>query len=66
MLYCWYCEVVFMHSDKFEVCFSEFIDGESYDSAQSAVFNLVRAAFAAGWQAAREDTDSSQQPTTGQ
>jgi hypothetical protein len=55
-----------MHSDKFEVCFSEFINGESYDSAQSAVFNLVRAAFAAGWQAAREDTDSSQQPTTGQ
>ena len=41
-----------MHSNDFEKAFSDFIDRREYDGAQSALFSMIRIAFAAGWQAA--------------
>ena len=39
-------------SDEFELAFSNFLEGEAYDNASQALFDLVRAAFEAGWKAA--------------
>lgn len=36
--------------EDFEQSFDEFIDSEEYDTANSAIFTLVRAAFLAGWE----------------
>jgi len=36
----------------FEKAFSDFIDRHEYDEAQSALFDMVRISFKAGWQAA--------------
>ena len=36
----------------FEQAFSDFIDRREYDSAQNALFSMVRIAFAEGWLAA--------------
>ena len=41
-----------MHSNEFEHAFSEFLDRHEYDEAESALFAMVRIAFAAGWKAA--------------
>jgi len=41
-----------MESNLFEQAFSDFIDRREYDEAQSALFDLVRISFKAGWQAA--------------
>ena len=41
-----------MHSNEFEHAFSEFLDRREYDEAESALFAMVRIAFAAGWKAA--------------
>lgn len=51
-----------MNSDNYEARFSEFIDGKNYDAAQGAIFELVRAAFAAGWKAAKESDGEVCQP----
>lgn len=41
-----------MMSNKFEAAFSIFLDRHEYDDAESALFDIVRAAFLAGWRAA--------------
>ena len=43
-----------MMSNEFEEAFSEFLDRQAYDEAESALFDVVRAAFLAGWKAAGE------------
>ena len=44
-----------MHSDKFESCFDDFLDVREFEDAEEALFQLVRAAFSAGWIAAGGD-----------
>ena len=39
-------------SDEFEFAFSNFLERQEYDAASQALFDLVRAAFEAGWKAA--------------
>ena len=41
-----------MMSNEFEKAFSEFLDRQAYDEAEAALFDVVRAAFLAGWKAA--------------
>ena len=41
-----------MYSDEFEIAFSHFLDCREYDDAQEYIFQIARAAFAAGWKAA--------------
>ncbi|MEA5011312.1 MAG: hypothetical protein VB100_06315 [Angelakisella sp.] len=41
-----------MKSDSFEIEFSHFLDGASYDMAQEEFSKLMRMAFEAGWRAA--------------
>ena len=41
-----------MMSNRFEAAFSSFLDRHEYDDAESALFDIVRAAFLAGWRAA--------------
>ena len=41
-----------MMDNKFESAFSNFLDRHEYDDAESALFDIVRAAFLAGWRAA--------------
>ena len=42
------------HSDQFEAAFSDFLESNTYDDTEQALFALVRAAFAAGWEAANK------------
>ncbi len=44
-----------MQSDKFEEAFSDFLESKAYDHGEDALFNLTRAAFAAGWKAAKRE-----------
>ena len=39
-------------SDKFEAKFSDFLDSDACDTAEDALFSLLRTAFPAGWRAA--------------
>lgn len=39
-------------SDKFEAKFSDFLNSDACDTAEDALFSLLRTAFSAGWQAA--------------
>ena len=41
-----------MSSDFYEKSFSDFLERKEYDQAQNALFEIVRAAFTAGWLAA--------------
>lgn len=41
-----------MESNDFEKAFSDFLERREYDEAQSALFEMVRKSFNAGWQAA--------------
>ncbi len=41
-----------MNSDNFEKAFNDFLERKEYDTAENALFEIVRAAFTAGWQAA--------------
>ena len=41
-----------MESDTFEKAFSDFIERHEYDEAQSALFDLARISFQAGWKSA--------------
>ena len=42
-----------MMDNEFEAALSEFLDRHEYDDAEAALFTIVRAAFLAGWRAAR-------------
>lgn len=42
-----------MEREEFEAALFEFVCGENYRQAEEALLALVRAAFAAGWCAAR-------------
>jgi len=44
----------------FEKSFGDFIDRREYDKAQNALFEMVRIAFKAGWEAAGGDPPKSQ------
>lgn len=46
-----------MQKDELEVAFSDFLEGQAYDQAEEAIFALVRAAFLAGWKAAKEEKE---------
>ena len=41
-----------MMSNDFEEAFGNFLDRREYDDAESALFEMVRTAFLAGWKAA--------------
>ena len=41
-----------MMDNEFEAAFSAFLDRHEYDDAENALFEIVRAAFLAGWCAA--------------
>ena len=41
-----------MYSDAFEQAFGQFLERREYDEAENGLFMIVRAAFAAGWEAA--------------
>ena len=41
-----------MEKMDFEKAFGDFIDRREYDETESALFEMVRAAFKAGWKAA--------------
>ena len=41
-----------MNSDFYEKSFNDFLERKDYDYAQNALFEIVRAAFEAGWLAA--------------
>ncbi|MGI5895547.1 MAG: hypothetical protein ACOX6U_01200 [Oscillospiraceae bacterium] len=41
-----------MHKEEFEWAFSQYIDGPEYDAAQTALFEVIRNAFEAGFCAA--------------
>ena len=43
-----------MTSDQFEKAFSDFLDSQTCDQAESQMFSALRTAFLAGWQAAKE------------
>lgn len=40
-----------MHSDDFEALFARFLERNTYDEANGAIFKLVREAFEVGFQA---------------
>ncbi|MBR5110469.1 MAG: hypothetical protein IK099_09755 [Clostridia bacterium] len=45
--------------DVFEKTFEAFLDRDTYDQAEEALFSLLRAAFIAGWKAAGgKETDT--------
>ena len=37
---------------EFDQAFSKFLDDDQYEKTSDALFELIRAAFAAGWEAA--------------
>lgn len=41
-----------MMGNEFEAALSAFLDRHEYDDAENALFEIVRAAFLAGWRAA--------------
>ena len=41
-----------MKSDDFERAYNDFLERKEYDEAENALFEVVRAAFNAGWLAA--------------
>ncbi|MCI8419335.1 MAG: hypothetical protein HFF79_02355 [Oscillospiraceae bacterium] len=41
-----------MMSNDFEEAFSSFLERREYDEAESALFDMVRTSFLAGWKAA--------------
>ena len=41
-----------MYNDQFEGAFDDFLDAREFEDAEEAFFQLIRAAFAAGWVAA--------------
>lgn len=45
-----------MYPDDFELAYSQYLESMDYDEAETALFALTRAAFLAGWKAARKLT----------
>lgn len=43
-----------MNEIEFDKALSDFLDDEECEAASEAVYHLIRAAFAAGWNAAME------------
>ena len=41
-----------MNEIEFDLAFSEFLDDDQYEKTNDALFELIHAAFAAGWKAA--------------
>lgn len=41
-----------MKEMEFDQAFSEFLDDDQYEKTSDAMFDLIHAAFAAGWKAA--------------
>ena len=41
-----------MNEIEFDKAFSDFLDDERYERANDALFELIQAAFTAGWKAA--------------
>lgn len=41
-----------MNEHEFDKALSDFLDDEQYERASETVYQLIRAAFAAGWRAA--------------
>ena len=41
-----------MNKIEFDLAFSEFLDDDQYEKTSDALFELIHAAFAAGWDAA--------------
>ena len=48
-----------MYNNDFEAAFGNFLENEVYDRGEDALFTLVRAAFMAGWKAARGELSES-------
>ena len=44
-----------MTENRAEVAFSDFLDDSVYDEAEEAIFQLLRNAFFAGWNAAKKE-----------
>jgi len=49
--------VINMKQSIMEKAFSDFLDGDTYEKAEASLFDLVRAAFRAGWDAALSSTE---------
>lgn len=49
--------MVSIYGDKFEHELDKFLESEHYDAAEDAIYDLVRAAFEAGWIAAKADVE---------
>lgn len=43
-----------MQTDIFELQFSKFLESKPYDEAEERLFRMMRLAFQAGWDAAKE------------
>ena len=41
-----------MHNNDYEKAFDDFLQRREYDEAETALFEMIRIAFGAGWQAA--------------
>ncbi|MGI5848494.1 MAG: hypothetical protein ACOX8Q_00250 [Christensenellales bacterium] len=52
-----------MGKQDFEKAFSDFIDGNEYDEAQSSMFKMVRISCQAGWESAGGNRPSPQPVT---
>jgi len=51
-------------NNDFEKAFSSFLECPEYDQAESALFDVVRTAFLAGWKAAQGELSQSQEADT--
>ena len=49
-----------MMDNEFEAAFSCFLERHEYDDAESVLFEIVRAAFLAGWRAAGGECPSAE------
>jgi len=50
-----------MQTDIFEKALDEFLQGKNYDHAEEAIYQLARAAFLAGWYAAKSCPSNEQE-----
>ena len=50
-----------MQTNEFEQAFSNYLDNPEYDQAEDALFSAIRAAFTAGWKAAKGEAPEPQE-----
>ena len=50
-----------MQTNEFEQVFSNYLESPEYDNAEDALFSAIRAAFVAGWKAARGEAPEPQE-----